>query len=177
MIKQNNIDLYETLKERGLSDKEISRELGISLRTCYRYGKEFKNKSTPSKAGGTITVSNYCDAVKLALKGVFETKDDMAEYLGVSAKTLYRYEETYETCPSFCRLFYSQGYSIEKIAGILHISSQKVGEYVGEIRSLDEISQSIEMLIVTYGVLGEFNKSLPSKASELTKIANKLKTL
>src|SRR5436190_16226034 len=89
--KQGQFEQFKALQLGGLSPKEISQRLGISVRTVYRWQeREFCPASRPQRKQQTDKQERFEQVNALRLRGL--SQKEIAQRLGIGVRTVQRWQ-------------------------------------------------------------------------------------
>ena len=180
MKTEEKLPLVAKLLRSGLPDVEIIRQLDISRASYYRLKKKLtEGESRKDKRYTQFNVKAYCDAILNQSKGnpVFESKDELAEMLGMSKPTLIGHESENPITELLCQYFHVEGTPHSQISKDMHLSKTKIAEYTQGVSTMGDIANALRMILGIYQVLAEFDKAAVPKISKLQQILNKIESL
>lgn len=145
--------------------KEIADYVGCTLRTAQIVTKEYKEQTSTNK----LTIENY---IKAILSGA-DTKQTIAEYLGVNRRSLLRFENKNILVKTISRYLYVAGVDTKTICHLYRLTE----EDTAELRKLPTIAGVKKDLRTISAILYPFKSSceeIDDKHESVNKILREL---
>lgn len=143
-------EILDCLQHRGFSPKEtkeIADYVGCSKRHVEKVIKEFQAAESNTK----LTLERYINAI---LSGA-DTKQTIAEYLGVNRRTLLRFENKNISVKAISRYLYVSGIDLKTICHLYRLTEEETAE----LRKLHRIAEVKNDLRTISAILYPFKSS------------------
>ena len=171
----NKITLFGRIKEfvlLGYDNNEIAETLNISSNSGYirRVRREITRPTeTPSKSPA-ITPKKYYKLMK-ENKG---SKEELAAELGVSRRTLHRFEESTEANQKFAEYLYLRGMSIGQIATTLRAKESTIKDMkLEDLPTLDGIREQMRQALEILQKASIFDDEIEAQYYGLQRVIDK----
>jgi len=189
-MQKSKYQQFEVLKSQGVPRLEIISRLGISKRTYDNYNNRWKSSTTKNK----IPIEKYINACLFGCytreagftKTIYPNelkKDDIADIVGVTKKTLIKHEKNY-ILKDFARWLYLHNYAPPEIARTLKVKKHgEIFDYLHGVELPEEILKQIQVLSEFIGfnpdefeLSEDISKDLKKISNIMTSIIEKIKS-
>ncbi len=141
--------------------KEIADYVGCSKRHVQTVIKEFKEVESNTK----LTLENYIAAIQSGC----DTKEQIAEYFGVSRMTLLRFEKKNISRKEISRYLYVYGTDIRTIAHLFRLTHEET-EKLKNIPTITEIKEQLKAISAILHPLKSSSEKIADQHANVNKI-------
>ena len=141
--------------------KEIASYIGCSERYVQKVVKEFNSQNPANQ----LTIENY---IKAILSGI-DTKQKLAEFLGVSRMSLHRFEKNKISTKKISRYLYIAGVDINAICHLYRLAEKEKAELL-KLPTINRVKNELQIISATLHPFKSSCKEIDEQHSNINKI-------
>lgn len=164
-MNTNDLSKFKRLVKAGNTPDQIMEKMAICERSYYNYLKEARTDRRRKE----IDMQRYFVLVRQG----YTTKDELAERLGVSKKTLIKWEKSNHTDAVICRGMYVHGAGAF-LSGMLHIPGEEVKQWTNGLPSIRGVHRNLQIIIRELQPLAELDPEIKTTFRTIARAAELL---